>query len=101
MRTSSVVESFEFAKVDVTSKLETAGTRSRRELTKQISILGPTIMDEPTMEVLCKNCGKTFTAFLKEMADKNAEVTCPSCGENSGDGRLGRPNNVEPPAVQH
>lgn len=44
-------------------------------------------MGEPTIEVLCKNCGQTFTAFLKEMADKNARVNCPCCGKNSkGDG---------------
>jgi DNA-directed RNA polymerase subunit RPC12/RpoP len=48
-------------------------------------------MDEPTMEVLCKNCGQTFTAFLKEMANKNAEVTCPCCKSNSG-----QANNVTP-----
>jgi hypothetical protein len=47
-------------------------------------------MDE-TSEVLCKNCGQTFTAFLKEMADKNAEVTCPCCHGNSGG-----PNNAMP-----
>lgn len=41
-------------------------------------------MVEPTIEVLCKNCGQTFTAFLKEMAAKNAEVTCPSCGKGAG-----------------
>jgi DNA-directed RNA polymerase subunit RPC12/RpoP len=55
-------------------------------------------MDEPAMEVFCKNCGKTFTAFLKEMADKNAEVTCPSCGksgENCG------PSAAMPPAAQN
>jgi hypothetical protein len=43
-------------------------------------------MDEPTIDVLCENCGQTFTAFLKEMADKNAEVTCPACGKNCGSG---------------
>jgi DNA-directed RNA polymerase subunit RPC12/RpoP len=55
-------------------------------------------MDEPTMEVLCKNCGKTFTAFLKEMGNKNAEVTCPSCGksgENCG------PSAAMPPTAQN
>jgi len=41
-------------------------------------------MDESTIEVLCKNCGQTFNAFLKEMADKNAEVVCPRCGKNGG-----------------
>jgi putative FmdB family regulatory protein len=61
-------------------------------------MLGRKTMDEPTMEVLCKNCGKTFTAFLQEMADKNAVVTCPSCGksgENSG------PSAAMPPAAQN
>jgi len=36
-------------------------------------------MAEPTVEVLCPVCGQTFTAFLKDMADKNAEVVCPHC----------------------
>jgi DNA-directed RNA polymerase subunit RPC12/RpoP len=52
-------------------------------------------MSEPTIEVLCKNCGQTFTAFLKEMADKNADVTCPSCGKN------GRSDNAAPPAAHN
>jgi DNA-directed RNA polymerase subunit RPC12/RpoP len=55
-------------------------------------------MDQPTMEVLCKNCGQTFTAFLQEMADKNAEVLCPRCGkdpENCG------PNDARPPAAHN
>jgi endogenous inhibitor of DNA gyrase (YacG/DUF329 family) len=50
-------------------------------------------MNEPTLEVLCKNCGKTLTAFLQEMADKNAEVTCPFCGKDYS----GPPDNVAPP----
>ncbi len=54
-------------------------------------------MGEPTIEVLCKNCGQTFTAFLREMADKNAVVTCPCCAKNSGDGL----NNAMPPGVQN
>jgi predicted nucleic acid-binding Zn ribbon protein len=41
-------------------------------------------MGGPTVEVLCKDCGKTFTAFLQEMADKNAVVTCPCCGKGQG-----------------
>ena len=40
-------------------------------------------MGDPTIEVLCKNCGQTFTAFLRKMADKNAVVTCPCCGKDS------------------
>jgi hypothetical protein len=54
-------------------------------------------MGEPTIEVLCKNCGQTFTAFLREMADKNAVVTCPCCAKNSGDGL----NNAMPPGVRN
>jgi DNA-directed RNA polymerase subunit RPC12/RpoP len=54
-------------------------------------------MNEATIEVLCKNCGQTFTAFLKEMADKNAEVTCPCCGKDGGN-KLS--NSVLPPAAR-
>ncbi|HXM61244.1 MAG TPA: hypothetical protein VN950_10340 [Terriglobales bacterium] len=54
-------------------------------------------MSESTTEVLCESCGKTFTAFLQEMADKNAAVTCPCCGK----GYSGRPDNVAPPAAQN
>jgi ribosomal protein S27E len=31
--------------------------------------------------VLCKGCGETLTTFLRGMADHNAEVVCPHCGE--------------------
>ena len=55
-------------------------------------------MGEPTIEVLCKNCGQTFTAFLQEMADKNAEVTCPCCGQN---GKSSPPNKVMPRTAQN
>jgi endogenous inhibitor of DNA gyrase (YacG/DUF329 family) len=55
-------------------------------------------MSEPTIDVLCKNCGQTFTAFLQEMADKNEVVTCPCCGKNSGSTRE---NNAMPPAAQN
>jgi endogenous inhibitor of DNA gyrase (YacG/DUF329 family) len=40
-------------------------------------------MSDPTIEVLCKNCGQTFTTFLKEMAAKNGEATCPCCGKGA------------------
>jgi DNA-directed RNA polymerase subunit RPC12/RpoP len=53
-------------------------------------------MGEPTIEVLCKNCGQTFTAFLKEMAAKNAEVTCPYCGKSAGN----PPQNSAMPACR-
>jgi uncharacterized Zn-finger protein len=55
-------------------------------------------MGEPTVEVLCKNCGQTFTAFLKEMAAKNAEVTCPYCGKSAGNPPQ---NSAMPPAVRN
>jgi endogenous inhibitor of DNA gyrase (YacG/DUF329 family) len=53
-------------------------------------------MDEETIEVLCEHCGQTFTAFLKQMAEKNAEATCPCCGKSGGKG----PSSVMPPAAQ-
>jgi len=55
-------------------------------------------MSEPTIDVLCKNCGQTFTAFLQEMADKNAEVVCPRCRKN--DENCG-PNGVMPGLAQN
>jgi len=55
-------------------------------------------MGEPTVEVLCKNCGQTFTAFLKEMAAKNAEVTCPHCGKSAGNSL---PSSATPPASRN
>ncbi|HEY6303516.1 MAG TPA: hypothetical protein VIX14_10655 [Terriglobales bacterium] len=32
-----------------------------------------------SIERLCNYCGKTFSAFLHEMADQNAKVVCPDC----------------------
>jgi DNA-directed RNA polymerase subunit RPC12/RpoP len=75
-----------------------AGAQSQSPAHKQSSMEEPKTVDEPTMEVLCKNCGKTFSAFLQEMADKNAEVTCPSCGKNTGNGQ---PNNQTRPTTRH
>jgi uncharacterized Zn-finger protein len=31
------------------------------------------------VNVLCPNCGKTFSAFMKQIAEHNAKVTCPRC----------------------
>jgi len=45
-------------------------------------------MAEPTVEVLCPVCGQTFTAFLKDMADKNAEVVCPHCANQDNENTL-------------
>jgi uncharacterized Zn-finger protein len=73
-----------------------ASNVASRELAVSASgkfVTGRKTMNEPTLEVLCKNCGKTFTAFLQEMADKNAVVTCPFCGKDYS----GPPGNVAPP----
>ncbi len=37
-----------------------------------------------SIELLCNHCGKTFSAFLHEMADQNAKVVCPDCRESPG-----------------
>jgi transcription elongation factor Elf1 len=39
-------------------------------------------MSDDSIDLLCEHCGQTFSAFLHEMAEKNAKVaTCPSCGK--------------------
>jgi DNA-directed RNA polymerase subunit RPC12/RpoP len=38
-----------------------------------------TNMSSDSIELLCNHCGQTFSAFLHQMADKNAEVVCPNC----------------------
>jgi hypothetical protein len=40
-------------------------------------------MNEPAVDVFCKHCGQTFSAFLKEMAEKNYKAMCPCCGEHT------------------
>ncbi len=39
-----------------------------------------------SIDLLCKHCGQTFSAFLHQMAEKNAKVVCPHCGK-SHDGK--------------
>jgi hypothetical protein len=39
-------------------------------------------MSEQTIDVLCDKCGREFSAFLHQMADKNAKVVCPNCQAN-------------------
>ncbi len=39
-------------------------------------------VSDDSIEALCNLCGKTFSAFLHEMADQNAKVVCPECREN-------------------
>jgi ribosomal protein S27AE len=36
---------------------------------------------EEKVDVFCKNCGTTFSAFLQQMADHNQRVVCPKCGQ--------------------
>jgi len=38
-------------------------------------------MSAEQIDLLCNHCGQAFSAFLHEMADHNAKVTCPSCGK--------------------
>jgi uncharacterized Zn finger protein len=39
-------------------------------------------MSDEKIDVLCDNCGQTFSDFLQQMADQNAKVaTCPKCGK--------------------
>ena len=39
-------------------------------------------LSNDSIDLLCNHCGQTFSAFLHQMADKNAKVVCPNCGEN-------------------
>jgi len=41
------------------------------------------IMTTQQVNLECPKCGMVFTAFLQEMAARNAKVTCPGCGESS------------------
>jgi rubrerythrin len=34
------------------------------------------------METLCNHCGQVFSAFLHQMEEQNAKVTCPICGKD-------------------
>jgi phage FluMu protein Com len=36
-----------------------------------------------SIEALCNHCGQTFSTFLHQMANKNAEVVCPRCRESN------------------
>ena len=39
-------------------------------------------MSDENIDLLCEDCGQTFSDFLHEMADQNAKVTtCPKCGK--------------------
>ncbi|HYL96183.1 MAG TPA: hypothetical protein VET69_10290 [Terriglobales bacterium] len=36
---------------------------------------------EEKVDVSCKNCGTTFSAFLRQMAEHNQRTVCPKCGQ--------------------
>ena len=39
-------------------------------------------MRDKEIEVLCKDgCGETFSAFLRDMKERNTKVVCPKCGK--------------------
>ena len=48
-------------------------------------------MSPDAIDLLCEDCGQTFSAFLHEMADKNAKVVCPNCRDKSN---CNAPNSV-------
>ena len=39
-------------------------------------------MGTDQIDLLCGHCNHTFATFLHELAEKNAKVVCPNCGEN-------------------
>lgn len=55
-------------------------------------------VNNDSIELLCHRCGQTFSAFLHEMADKNAKVVCPNCRANRD---CDRPVTVRPAAKAH
>jgi Zn finger protein HypA/HybF involved in hydrogenase expression len=40
-------------------------------------------MSAQKVDLKCKNCGQVFSAFLEEMARRNAKVVCPGCGKTA------------------
>jgi DNA-directed RNA polymerase subunit RPC12/RpoP len=36
---------------------------------------------EQQIDLPCKNCGKTFAIFLRQMAAHNQKIVCPHCGQ--------------------
>jgi len=39
-------------------------------------------MNDQKIEVVCPGCGQAFSTFLREMAEHNAKITCPKCGNS-------------------
>ena len=50
-------------------------------------------VNNDSIELLCHQCGQTFSAFLHQMADQNAQVVCPNCQANVD---CNRPERVKP-----
>jgi DNA-directed RNA polymerase subunit RPC12/RpoP len=50
-------------------------------------------MGNDQIDLLCEHCGQTLSAFLHEMAEKNAKVVCPNCG-GSHDHTNEKPNRL-------
>jgi predicted Zn finger-like uncharacterized protein len=48
----------------------------RRQYTGKMMMTGEQQLDMP-----CKNCGKSFAIFLRQMAAHNQNVVCPHCGQ--------------------
>jgi predicted RNA-binding Zn-ribbon protein involved in translation (DUF1610 family) len=40
-------------------------------------------MQQEKVDLLCKDCGQVFSAFLSEIAEHNGKITCPGCGKTS------------------
>jgi hypothetical protein len=38
-------------------------------------------MSDDQIDLWCGHCNQTFSTFLHELAEKNAKVICPKCGE--------------------
>ena len=47
----------------------------------RLSTRAPQVMSNKKINVVCKNCGQAFSAFLRDMAEHNAKVSCPNCGK--------------------
>jgi hypothetical protein len=53
-------------------------------------------MSADQIDVLCNHCGQALSAFLHEMAEKNAQVVYPNCSESRDDA----PEKPEGPRAQ-
>jgi len=50
-------------------------------------------MGDDQIDLLCEHCGQALSAFLHEIAEKNAKVVCPNCG-GSNDPSIEKPNRL-------